>query len=157
MKWSQKPHYLFKSLKFRNCVYLCYMINSKENKNEHLSSTIFIVLLFFFICGFSNPQKRTCNHIIQYPERVSELRTNTVAVYFYFQHPSYQKSQVSSLTDKMNFKIFSAHFKVLADNNAIYQKIIARQKVELGIKPHVIRKSYHPYLCIDSEDFPILS
>ena len=133
------------------------MIKSKEYKNEHLTSTIFIVMLFFFICGFSNPQKKTCNHIIQYPERVSELRTNTVAVYLYFQHPSYQKSQVSSFADKMNFKIFNAHFKVIADNSAIYQKIMVLQKVELSIKPLVIQRFYHPYLCIDSEDLPILS
>jgi hypothetical protein len=133
------------------------MIKSKENKNGHLSSAIFIVMLFFFISAFPLPQERRCHHTIYQPEQVSELKSNTVAVYLYFQHPSYQKSQVSSLTDKMNFKIFNANFKVLADNNAIYKKIIALQKVELGIKPLVIRKSYHPYLCIDSEDFPILS
>jgi|ERR1035437_342068 hypothetical protein len=133
------------------------MIKSKENKNDHLSSAIFIVLLFFFISAFSHPQERPCHHKIYQPELVSELRTNTVAVYLYFQHPSYQKSQVSSFADKMNFKIFNAHFKVLADNSAIYLKIIALQKVEIGIKPLVIQRFYHPYLCIDSEDLPILS
>jgi hypothetical protein len=134
------------------------MIKSKEDRIEHLSSAILFIMLFFFlICGFSTLHERPFHHKVQPQEQIFELHSNTVAVYLYFQHPSYQKSQVSSLTDKMNFKIFNAHFKVLADNSTIYQKIIALQKVEIGIKPLVIQRFYHPYLCIDSEDLPILS
>jgi len=134
------------------------MIKSKEDIIEYLSSTILFIMLFFFlIWGFSTLHEQPCHHRVQPQELISELHPNTVAVYFYFQHPSFQKSQVLSLVDKMNFKIFNVHFKVLADNSAIQQKIIALQKVKLGIRPLVIQRFYHPYLCIDSEDLPILS
>lgn len=130
------------------------MTKQRENKIDYLGSALLIVLFFFFACGFSNKPVKRCNINVYQHEQIIELHSKEVAVVI-AQPPSYQKSQVS-LIDKMNFKFFNDHFKILQDNRSFNQKFVLLQKAELLIKPIVLHRFYSQKH-FDTEDLPVLS
>jgi hypothetical protein len=132
------------------------MINRKEDRMNFVGSAIFIVFFFFFVCGYSNESAKPLNNNIGQHELITSLHSNGVAANISLQPPTYQKSQIS-LIDRMSFKFFNEHFKILQDNRSLNQKFSLLKKIQLIIKPIALLRFYSPQLYIDTEVLPILS
>jgi hypothetical protein len=130
------------------------MISRKEDRIEHLGTTILFVLCFFLLAAFhQNSNNPVVTGAFQY--QIATLHTFAVSSKEIPQLSSLQG--FVSLFDEMNFKRFNEQLRLLTDNRLINQRIVLLRKVELLIKPVILQEFYYHHLLLCSEDLPVLS
>jgi hypothetical protein len=127
------------------------MISRKEDRIEHLGTTILFVLCFFLLAAFhQNSNNPVVTGAFQY--QIATLHTFAVS--------SKEIPQLSSLqgfVSLFDFKRFNEQLRLLTDNRLINQRIVLLRKVELLIKPVILQEFYYHHLLLCSEDLPVLS
>lgn len=130
------------------------MITQKDNSDNILGSSIFIVLFFFFICAFSHnpdPPIGQANKI----KLISELSSQLTALNDAQELPILKTA--IHLIYKTNYNLFGDGCKIVAENRTIHHQILFLQKAELLIKTIVLQRFYCQYHSIDTDDLPALS
>jgi hypothetical protein len=130
------------------------MLRRQENSENYLSSAVFVVLCFIFICAFaknSNPPVTRFSHY----KAISEKSVILVALND-GQQISLQKNVLSFL-ENPDFRLLSDSPKIIDDNRSIHIRLLSLQQTERLIKPVLHQRLSYWYHSSDTGDLPDLS
>lgn len=130
------------------------MLRQKDNSQNYLDSSVFIVLFFIFICAFAGNIEPPAARDSHY-KSVSEQKPYVIALNDaqQFSVPKYVLRNI----ENTDFKILSDSYKIIENNRSAHHRLVFHQKAELKIKPVVLHRLFYQYHSIDTDDLPVLS
>jgi hypothetical protein len=129
------------------------VLRQKDNRDNYLGSTVFMVLFIFFICAFAGTIKPPAARDSHY-KSVSEQKSYVIALNDAQQYST--PKNIIRRIENTDFKTYSDSYKIFENNRSAHHSLLSLQKAELLIKPVIHRLFYIQCHSIDTDDLPLL-
>jgi len=129
------------------------VLRQKDNRDNYLGSTVFMVLFFLFICAFAGNAESPAASDSHY-KSVSEQKSYVIALNDAQQYSA--PKNIIRRIENTDFKTHSDSYKIFENNRSAHHSLLSLQKAELLIKPVLHRRFYIQCHSIDTDDLPLL-